>query len=88
LQIALYASVAGKFGKGKRVELLLTDGVQRQFFPDWKQLKLTRDFASLNLAAKDHDGQQRQVRYGRKKERLTCFVLPPELAAQLDASNG
>jgi Domain of unknown function (DUF927) len=77
-----------KFGKGKRVELLLTEGVQRQFFPDWKQLKLTREFASLNLAAKDHDGQQRQVRHGKKKERFICFVLPPELVAQLDASDG
>ena len=73
-----------KFGKGKRVELLLTEGIKRKCFGDWSQLKLTKDFTDLNLSAKDHDGQQRQVRLGKKKERFICFVLPPELVEQLD----
>ncbi|CAH0497221.1 DUF927 domain-containing protein [Novosphingobium sp. CECT 9465] len=74
-----------KMGKGGRVELLLTDGVQRQFFPDWKPLKQTVDFKALNLSAKDHDGQQRQVRQGKTKERFICFILPPDIVAQLSA---
>lgn len=74
-----------KMGKGGRVELLLTDSVQRQFFPDWKPLKQSTDFGTLNLAAKDHDGQQRQVRQGHKRERFICFILPPEIVAQLPA---
>jgi Domain of unknown function (DUF927) len=72
-----------KAGKGGRIELLLTDATKREFFPDWPQLKQTSDFKSLNLAAKDHDGQQRQVRQGKKKERFICFVLPPELVGEL-----
>lgn len=72
-----------KLGKGGRVELLLTEGIQREFFPDWKQLKQTSEFKAVNLSAKDHDGQQRQVRLGRKKERFFCFVLPPEIVTQL-----
>ena len=75
-----------KFGKSKRVELLLTEGIKRKCFGDWFQLKLTKDFSELNLSAKDHDGQQRQVRLGKKKERFICFVLPPELVEQLDVS--
>ena len=74
-----------KMGKGGRVELLLTEGVQRQFFPDWKPLKQTADFKAWNLSAKDHDCQQRQVRQGKKKERFICFILPPEIVAQLNA---
>ena len=72
-----------KRGKGGRVELLLTEYVRREFFPDWTPLKLTAEFKAVNLAAKDHDGQQRQVREGKPKERFICFVLPPELVAQL-----
>ena len=75
-----------KFGKSKRVELLLTEGIKRKFFEDWSQLKLTKDFRDLNLSAKDHHGQQRQVRLGKKKERFVCFVLLPELVEQLDGS--
>lgn len=76
-----------KFGKSKRVELLLTEGIKREFFRDWSQLKMTKDFTDLNLSAKDHHGQQRQVRLSKKKERFICFVLPPELVAQVDASD-
>ena len=72
-----------KLGKRGRVELLLTERVQREFFDDWRQLKQTDRFKALNLSAKDHDGQQRQVRQGKKKERFICFILPPELVEQL-----
>jgi hypothetical protein len=74
-----------KLGKHGRVELLLTENAKRQFFPDWPALKLTSDFKAMNLApkAKDHDGQQRQVRQGKPKERFICFVLPPEIVEQL-----
>lgn len=75
-----------KMGKGGRVELLLTEGVQRQYFPDWKALKQTNDFKTMNLSAKDHDGQQRQVRQAKPKERFFCFILPPEIVAQLSQS--
>ena len=72
-----------KRGKGGRVELLLTEGVKCQFFPAWKELKLTSEFRASNVSAKDHDGQQRQVRQGKKKERFICFVLPSEIVDQL-----
>jgi Domain of unknown function (DUF927) len=76
-----------KAGKGGRIELLLTDAIKREFFPDWPQLKQTADFKAANLSAKDHDGQQRYVRQEKKKERFICFVMQPELVKQLDASD-
>lgn len=72
-----------KMGKGGRVELLLTENIKRRFYPDWPALKLTSDFKAMNLSAKDHDGQQRQVRQGKPKERFICFILGPEIVAQL-----
>ena len=72
-----------KRGKGGRIELLLTESVKCQFFRDWKQLKQTSEFKALNESAKDHNGQQRQVRQGKKKERFICFVLPHEIVDQL-----
>lgn len=73
-----------KVGKGARIELLVDAATQRQFFPDWKQLKQHSDFKACNLSAKDHDGQQRQVRKSKKKERFACFILTPDLVEQLD----
>lgn len=52
-------------------------------FPDWKPLKQTADFKALNLSAKDHDGQQRQVRQGNKKER---FILRLALSTRRRSS--
>jgi hypothetical protein len=39
--------------------------------PDGKPLEQTADFKALNLSAKYHLGQQRQIRQGNKKERCS-----------------
>lgn len=72
-----------RLGKSKRVELLLTETLKRKHFGDWAQLKQTKDFMECNISAKDHAGQQRQIRQNRPKERFICFVLPPALVKQL-----
>ena len=63
-------------GVSGRIELLFTDAIRRQFFPDWNTLRQSAEFRASNLSGRDRRTTQRQVRQGRRKERFIAFVLP------------
>lgn len=70
-------------GVGGRVELLVTDAIKREYFPDWSTISSTADFRTANVRGKDHATAQRTIRRGKGMERFFCFVLPPALGSQL-----
>lgn len=72
-----------KEGKKGRVELLMTDAVVDRYIPDWRSISGSPEFQAVNLRDRDHRTKQRQVRRGHKKERFACFVLSPEIIAQI-----
>lgn len=76
-----------KTGRGKRIELLCNDAMRDRFFPDWTALQASAEFKSYNLRDSDHATKQRGVRWGVKKERFYCFILPVDIVSLLPSSS-
>jgi hypothetical protein len=66
-------------GKGKRLELLITEALMHRYFPDLATIKHTAEFQAINLRDREHSTKQRTIRRGPGKERVFCFVLPSAL---------
>jgi len=75
-------------GVGGRIELLLTDAIQREYFPDWKSLRATLERDSTFICEPGRRQAHRQVRRGKKRERFYCFVLSSDAVNRLDSATG
>ncbi|MXP29818.1 DUF927 domain-containing protein [Porphyrobacter algicida] len=78
-----------KSGVKGRTELLLTDAIQKRYFPDFRKLAKSGRYTDLIIRDKDRLTTQRQVRKGAryKKERFYCFVLPPEVVPPVEPAS-
>ncbi|ODP37107.1 DUF927 domain-containing protein [Sphingomonas turrisvirgatae] len=70
-------------GRGGRIELLLTEVVQREFFPDWTALQHALDRDPSFLRERGRRQLHRTIRRCGDRKRFFCFVLFPEVAGGL-----
>lgn len=70
-------------GKGRQIELLFTEAIVRQFFPDWAALRTAIEQDLCFIHEPGRRQPFRKIRAGKERERLFCFVLPASTVALL-----
>jgi hypothetical protein len=77
----------GAFLRKRKGEMLLlmTTAFGQRMFPDWNALKGTADFIALNRANDNGRGRgyHCRIRSNKKSDWFYCFVVPPEIEAQM-----
>ena len=73
-------------GVGGRTELLFTEAILRQFFPDWTALRPVIEQGGSFIHEPRRRQAFRKIRQGKRRERLFCFVLPPSTVALLSVT--
>ncbi|CAN5286801.1 hypothetical protein BH11PSE5_BH11PSE5_10600 [soil metagenome] len=72
-----------RLGTGGRTELLFTETIRREFFPDWATLRTAIEHDPSFIHEPGRRQAFRKVRAGKGRERMFCFELPVSTVALL-----